>query len=147
MSDKIGPVTAFDLARLEPVDGDYIELDGPTTRPEVINVLSAMFEGPNSSWAEGVYPVLTVDDRTEIIVDVGHGGYGSACLAIANLDHDDAARHDVAGGIYRALSAATAWRLHWSTDDTSTAASMVGSPGVVCRGGGPAHAGPLRPEA
>ncbi len=110
---------------IELVDGDYIELDGPTSQAEVVRVLSAVISGPASCWSHTVFPLLTLDDRTEVVVDYDHDGRGSVCLAIGNPDGNASARHEVARRIYRALSTNTSWRLDWSTDDES-AAKLVG---------------------
>ena len=114
-------MTAFGVNAIELVDGDYIELDGPTSQAEVVRVLSTIVGDPGSHWSHTVFPLLTLQDRTEVVVDFDHDGLGSACLAIGNPDGNVSARHDMARRIYRGLSTTTSWRLDWTTDDASAA--------------------------
>jgi len=101
------------------MNGDYIELAGPTTEAAVLETLVRLLEPAQVSTGEANFPLLTLDARNILYVDVDPGRTWPTMLAIGNLDNDDHARQATAKGIFHALECATDRPLRW-TSDTGT---------------------------
>lgn len=105
--------------------GHYIEVDGPDSDLEVVEVLRR-FIGLMDVEREVHGPTLVTlkDGRTCVFVDVDPGTGCDVLLAIGNLNHDDQARGEAARAIQRVLTLETLWRLGCSSDDTRDAFVM-----------------------
>ena len=107
------------------LSGHYIEVGGPVTELELLDVLQQLV-GPESVERPACCPPLLIlgGGRTIVFVDVGPEPDDPATLAVGNLDGDDEARERAAEAICCALGSTTRWRLHCSTDDGSDVPCM-----------------------
>jgi len=98
--------------------GHYIEVDGPTSEAEVIEVLERLIAPERVERTEHCPPVLTLrGGRAVVFVDVSAKPDGPVLLAVGDLDHDDEAREETAEFICRSLTSQTPWRLWRTADD------------------------------
>lgn len=99
------------------MQGHYIELDGPSSEREVLEVLEHLLSPRRLTRSTHCPPLLTLQDgRTIVFVDAEPGPGGPVLLAIGNLDDDEHTGDETARSVHQMLEAATPWRIHRSRD-------------------------------
>lgn len=101
--------------------GHYIEVDGPVSETEIVEVLERLIAPECVQRTAHCPPLLTLKGgRTIVFIDVSVRNDGPVLLAVGDLDHDDVARQQAAELICRTLAAQTSWQMWCSTDDADS---------------------------
>lgn len=108
------------------MNGDYVELVGPTSETELVSTLTDVLGPMVARLESSSYTKLTLNDESFVFVDFHPGSSWDALLAIGRPDGDDSVRHSSAKRIYDALAADTSWMLRWTSDASSEVCEVAG---------------------